>query len=248
VTDSNTRTAIVTGASRGIGRAILERLAEDGLNALGTATTDAGAEAITSRLAERGLVGRGFAVRVDDAASVDAFMAQLKDAGITPLVLVNNAGIARDNLLMRMTEADWDDVVNTNLSSLYRLCRPLLRGMTRARWGRIVNIGSVVGRMGNAGQTNYVATKAAAEGFTRALAQEVGSRHITVNAVAPGFIATDMTEALNDDQKQTMLSRIPLGRMGEAGEVANLVAFLVSDAAAYITGETIHINGGLYMA
>lgn len=248
MTDSNTRTAIVTGASRGIGRAILERLAEDGLNALGTATTDAGAEAITSRLAERGLVGRGFAVRVDDAASVDAFMAQLKDAGITPLVLVNNAGIARDNLLMRMTEADWDDVVNTNLSSLYRLCRPLLRGMTRARWGRIVNIGSVVGRMGNAGQTNYVATKAAAEGFTRALAQEVGSRHITVNAVAPGFIATDMTEALNDDQKQTMLSRIPLGRMGEAGEVANLVAFLVSDAAAYITGETIHINGGLYMA
>jgi len=248
VTDNDTKTAIVTGASRGIGRAILERLALDGLNVIGTATTDAGAAAITSRLAERGLAGRGYAVRVDDPASVDSFVAQLKDAGITPLVLVNNAGIARDNLLLRMNEAEWDDVVNTNLSSLYRLCRPLLRGMTRARWGRIVNIGSVVGRMGNAGQTNYVATKAAAEGFTRALAQEVGSRHITVNAVAPGFIATDMTEALNDDQKRAMLARIPLGRMGDVEEVASLVAFLVSDAAAYITGETIHINGGLYMA
>jgi 3-oxoacyl-[acyl-carrier protein] reductase len=164
------------------------------------------------------------------------------------LVLVNNAGVTRDNLLLRMSDDEWNDVLNTNVSSLFRLCKPLLRGMTRARWGRIVNLSSVVGRMGNPGQSNYVASKAAIEGFTRALAQEVGSRNITVNAVAPGFVATDMTLALTEEQKQAMLSRVPLGRMGNVEEIAHVVAFLASDAAAYITGETIHINGGLYMA
>jgi len=244
------KTALITGSTSGIGLGIAEALAAGGarivLNGLGDRQE---IDRTRDRLAFEYSVPVVYSdADLSMASAVGEMVAFAEDTFGSVDILVNNAGIARDNLLMRMTEADWDDVVNTNLSSLYRLCRPLLRGMTRARWGRIVNIGSVVGRMGNAGQTNYVATKAAAEGFTRALAQEVGSRHITVNAVAPGFIATDMTEALNDDQKQTMLSRIPLGRMGEAGEVANLVAFLVSDAAAYITGETIHINGGLYMA
>ena len=246
--DIERRTALVTGATRGIGRAILERLGRDGFLVLGTATSEDGAASIQSDLARVGLDGRGYAVRVDDAVSVNAFMDQLKDDALVPLVLVNNAGITRDNLLLRMAESEWNEVINTNVSSLYRLCKPLLRGMTRARWGRIVNLSSVVGRMGNPGQTNYVASKAAIEGFTRALASEVGSRNITVNAVAPGFIATDMTDALSDEQKRAMVSRIPLGRMGAVEEVANVVAFLVSDAAAYITGETIHINGGLYMA
>jgi len=167
---------------------------------------------------------------------------------VTPLVLVNNAGVTRDNLLMRMSDAEWHDVMETNVSSLHRLCKPILRGMMRARWGRIINLSSVVARMGNPGQSNYVASKAAIEGFTRALAQEVGSRNITVNAVAPGFVATDMTQALTEEQRQAMLERIPLGRMGNVEEIARVVAFLASDAAAYITGETIHINGGLYMA
>jgi len=163
-------------------------------------------------------------------------------------VLVNNAGVTRDNLLIRMSDDEWNDVIETNVSSLYRLCKPILRGMMRARWGRIINVSSVVGRMGNPGQANYVASKAAIEGFTRALAQEVGSRNITVNAVAPGFIATDMTQALTEEQRAAMLARIPLGRMGHVEEIARVVAFLASDAAAYITGETIHINGGLHMA
>jgi 3-oxoacyl-[acyl-carrier protein] reductase len=247
VADVERKVALVTGASRGIGRAILNRLGRDGYYVLGTATSDAGAQAIQNELAGAALDGRGYAVRVEDSASVDVFVEQLKAEELVPLVLVNNAGITRDNLLLRMAESEWNDVINTNLSSLYRLCKPLLRGMTRARWGRIINLSSVVGRMGNAGQTNYVASKAAIEGFTRALALEVGSRNITINAVAPGFIATDMTEALSEDQKQTMLARVPLGRMGRADEVADVVAFLASDAAAYITGETIHINGGLYM-
>jgi 3-oxoacyl-[acyl-carrier protein] reductase len=247
VADEPRRVALVTGATRGIGRAILERLGRAGLFVVGTSTTDAGAASIQVDLARTGLAGRGYTVRIDDSASVAAFIERLKEDDIVPLVLVNNAGITRDNLLLRMTDDEWNDVINTNLSSLYRLCKPLLRGMTRARWGRIVNLSSVVGRMGNPGQTNYVATKAAIEGFTRALALEVGSRNITINAVAPGFIATDMTEALSAEQKQTMLSRIPLGRMGSVDEVADVVAFLVSDSAAYITGETIHVNGGLYM-
>jgi 3-oxoacyl-[acyl-carrier protein] reductase len=248
VTETDRRSALVTGATRGIGRAILERLGRDGLFVVGTATSDDGAKAIETHIAEVGIDGRAFVARVDDSASVDALIDRLKAENIAPLVLVNNAGVTRDNLLLRMSESEWNDVINTNVSGLYRLCKPLLRGMTRARWGRIVNLSSVVGRMGNPGQSNYVASKAAIEGFTRALAQEVGSRNITVNAVAPGFIATDMTQALTDEQKQTMLARIPLGRMGSVEEIAHVVAFLVSDAAAYITGETIHINGGLYMA
>jgi 3-oxoacyl-[acyl-carrier protein] reductase len=248
VAETERKSALVTGATRGIGRAILERLGRDGLFVVGTATSDDGAKAIEAHIAEIGIDGRGFVARVDDSASVDALIERLKADDIAPLVLVNNAGVTRDNLLLRMSESEWNDVINTNVSGLYRLCKPLLRGMTRARWGRIVNLSSVVGRMGNPGQSNYVASKAAIEGFTRALAQEVGSRNITVNAVAPGFIATDMTQALTDEQKQTMLTRIPLGRMGSVEEIAHVVAFLVSDAAAYITGETIHINGGLYMA
>jgi 3-oxoacyl-[acyl-carrier protein] reductase len=248
VAESEHKVALVTGATRGIGRAILERLGRDGLFVVGTATSGEGAAAIETHLAQCGIAGRAFVARVNDSASVDAMIEDLKAADIVPLVLVNNAGVTRDNLLLRMSEAEWNDVIDTNVSGLYRLCKPLLRGMTRARWGRIVNVSSVVARMGNPGQSNYVASKAAIEGFTRALAQEVGSRNITINAVAPGFIETDMTHALTAEQKQTMLSRIPLGRMGSVEEIAHVVAFLASDAAAYITGETIHINGGLYMA
>jgi 3-oxoacyl-[acyl-carrier protein] reductase len=247
VVDAAARAALVTGASRGIGRAILERLARDGHYVVGTATGADGVRAIDAGLAQAGVQGKGYQVRVDDSASVQSFIEQLRQDDIAPLVVVNNAGITRDNLLLRMSDDEWNDVINTNVSSLYRVCKPLLRGMTRARWGRIVNVSSVVSRMGNAGQTNYVASKSAIEGFSRALALEVASRNITVNAIAPGFIATDMTEALSDDQKRAMLERVPLGRMGAVDEVAQLVAFLVSDAGAYITGETIHINGGLYM-
>ncbi len=246
--ESERKAALVTGASRGIGRAILERLGRDGLFVVGTATTEQGAESIEAHLREMNIEGRGFVARVDESTSVDSLIEGLKSEAIVPLILINNAGITRDNLLLRMSAEEWNEVLNTNVSSLFRLCKPLLRGMTKARWGRIVNLSSVVGRMGNPGQSNYVASKAAIEGFTRALAQEVGSRNITINAVAPGFVATDMTLALTEEQKRVMLSRIPLGRMGSVEEVAHVVAFLVSDAAAYITGETIHINGGLYMA
>jgi 3-oxoacyl-[acyl-carrier protein] reductase len=248
MTDVERRSALVTGASRGIGQAILHRLALDGFDVTGTATTDEGARRIEAALAQAGLAGRAYAVRVNDATSVGSFMERLKADDVTPLVLVNNAGVTRDNLLMRMSEDEWSDVVETNLSALYRMCKPLLRGMTRARWGRIVNVSSVVGRMGNPGQTNYAATKAGIEGFTRALAQEVGSRNVTVNAVAPGFIETDMTNALSEEQRGQMLARVPLGRLGSVDDVAAVVSFLASDGAAYITGETLHVNGGLYMA
>ena len=245
---ADAKTALVTGASRGIGRAILEQLARDGFDVVGTATSDVGVASIETHLREAGLKGHAVVVRVDDTSSVDALFERFKADDVTPLVLVNNAGVTRDNLLMRMSDDEWHDVIETNVSSLHRLCKPILRGMMRARWGRIINLSSVVARMGNPGQSNYVASKAAIEGFTRALAQEVGSRNITVNAVAPGFIATDMTQALTEEQREAMLERIPLGRMGNVEEIARVVAFLASDAAAYITGETIHINGGLYMA
>lgn len=248
MTDPQTaRLALVTGASRGIGAAIADRLAADGFHVVGTATTGAGAQAITARLAAAGGTGRGIEMRVEDEASVAAALADIDKAEGAPLVLVNNAGVTRDNLIVRMKPAEWNDVLQTNLTALYRLCSPLVRGMMKARWGRIVNIGSVVGGMGNGGQTNYAAAKAGMEGFSRALAREVASRGITVNVVAPGFIATDMTAALTDAQRESMLSGIPMGRLGSVDDVAALVAFVCSDAAGYITGETIHVNGGMYM-
>jgi 3-oxoacyl-[acyl-carrier protein] reductase len=238
------RVALVTGASRGIGRAVAERLAADGLYVYGTATSESGAEAIGAALEGQ---GQGLAMRVEDEASVDAAFAAMADGRGAPLVIVNNAGITRDNLLLRMKAEEWDSVVHTNLGALYRVIKPALRAMMKARWGRIVNLSSVVARMGNPGQSNYVASKAGIEGFTRSLAQEVASRGITVNAVAPGFIDTDMTAELTEDQVQAMLERVPLGRMGSVADVAEAVAFLASERASYITGETLQVNGGLYM-
>lgn len=236
--------SLVTGASRGIGRAIASRLAADGLFVVGTATGEEGVERIRSLLGEN---GAGVVLRLESANSVAAALRNAEQEFGSPSVLVNNAGITRDGLLMRMSEEAWDEVIDVDLGGLYRLTKPLLRSMMRARWGRIVNIGSVVGRMGNAGQTNYAAAKAGIEGFTRALAREVGTRGITVNTVAPGFIDTDMTAELSDSQRAEMMQRIPLGRMGDAEEVAAAVSFLVSDEAGYITGETVHVNGGLQM-
>lgn len=240
---AESKVAVVTGASRGIGAAIAQALTEDCF-VIGTATSEAGAGAISSALGDR---GTGMAVRIDDDESVDAFYGVLADEGRMPLVLVNNAGITGDNLLMRMKREEWMSVVDTNLNGLYRMVKPVLRGMMKARFGRIVNVSSVVARMGNPGQSNYVASKSGIEGFTRSLAQEVGSRGITVNAVAPGFIETDMTAALDEKQVEQMAARIPLGTLGQAADVANAVAFLSSEKAAYITGETLHVNGGLYM-
>ncbi len=242
------RVALVTGASRGIGRAIIETLGGLGLIVVGTATTEAGAQAIDTRLREAGIKGAGIALNVTDSAAVEAAIKGINERFGAPLILVNNAGITRDNLLMRMKDDEWDDVIDTNLNALYRVTKACLRGMTKARWGRVVNITSVVGSMGNAGQSNYAATKAGAEGFTRALARELGSRAITVNNVAPGFIDTDMTRELPQEQRDMLVKQIPLGRLGGAEEIAAAVAFLVSDAAAYITGETLHVNGGMYMA
>ena len=238
------KVALVTGASRGIGARIAERLAADGLFVIGTATTDAGAAAIAERLGDG---GQGAQLDIADEQSVKALVGHLADSPGMPSVLVNNAGVTRDNLLLRMSAADWQAVVDTNLTGLYRITRPLLRNMIRARWGRIISLSSVVARMGNPGQANYVASKAAVEGFTRALALEVGSRGVTANAVAPGFIESDMTAALNEQQTTRMLERIPLGRVGSGQEVADAVAFLASDQAGYITGETLHVNGGLYL-
>jgi len=242
------KVALVTGASRGIGRAIASRLSQDGYVVVGTATSDGGAEAISAYLSELGNTGCGMRLDVSDAESVSEVMKAITERFGAPLVLVNNAGITRDNILMRMKEDEWNAVIDTNLGALYRVSKPCLRGMTKARWGRIVNITSVVGSMGNMGQSNYAATKAGAEGFARALARELGSRSVTVNCVAPGFIDTDMTRELSDDQRDLMLSQIPLGRLGATEEIADVVAFLCSNSAAYITGETIHVNGGMYMA
>lgn len=238
------RVALVTGASRGIGRAIASRLAGDGLFVVGTATADAGVNPIRSMLGEN---GAAVVLRLQDVDSIENALRGVEQDFGSPSVLVNNAGVTRDGLLMRMSDAAWQEVIDVNLGGIYRLTKPLLRPMMRARWGRIVNIGSVVGRMGNAGQTNYAAAKAGIEGFTRALAREVATRGITVNAVAPGFIDTDMTAELSEAQHAEMVDRIPLGRMGEAEEVAAAVSFLVRDEAGYITGETVHVNGGLHM-
>ncbi|HCB42864.1 MAG: 3-oxoacyl-ACP reductase [Pseudomonadales bacterium] len=241
------KVALVTGASRGIGQAIAHALAAQGAVVVGTATSDQGAQAIGEKLAAAGYKGAGMKLDVRDPESVAAVLAAITESYGAPAILVNNAGITADNLLMRMKDDEWDDVIGTNLSSVYRLSKAVLRGMTKGRWGRIINISSVVAGMGNAGQSNYAAAKAGMEGFTRALAREVGSRAITVNAVAPGFIDTDMTRALNDSQRSVMLEQIPLARLGQAEEIAAAVAFLASESAGYITGATLPVNGGMYM-
>jgi 3-oxoacyl-[acyl-carrier protein] reductase len=241
------RIALVTGASRGIGQAIARELAARGMTVIGTATSADGAARIEADLRTQGSNGFGHVLNVTDPMSVQALMETLKAQPGEPAVLVNNAGITRDNLLMRMKDAEWDDIIATNLTSVYRLSQACLRPMMKARWGRIISIASVVGVMGNAGQSNYAAAKAGIIGFSKSLAREVGSRGITVNVVAPGFIATDMTDALNEAQRTAILSQVALGRLGSAQDVAQAVAFLASDAAGYITGETLHVNGGLYM-
>ena len=246
--DDQLKVALVTGASRGIGRAIAEALADAGFTVIGTATSSAGAEQITARFVEKNFVGQGMVLDVNDAASISLLLKEVEENFGAPTVLVNNAGITKDNILLRMKEDEWSDVVNTNLNAVFRLSKACVRAMTKARWGRIVNISSVVGSMGNSGQSNYSATKAGVEGFSRALAKELGSRNITVNTVAPGFIDTDMTKNLPVASKDAMLSQIPLARLGEPSEIADVVSFLVSDSAGYITGETIHVNGGMYMA
>ncbi len=240
--------ALVTGASRGIGQAILHALARAGMRVVGTATSDAGAASITAALAEAGLAGRGAKLDVRDAAAVDALLADIeaKEGALT--VLVNNAGVTRDNLLMRMKDEEWDEILATNLTPVFRLSKAVIRPMMKARYGRIINITSVVGHAGNAGQTNYSAAKAGVAGFTRSLAREVGSRGITVNCVAPGFIDTDMTRALADAQREALLNNIPAGRLGQVDDIAAAVAFLASPSAGYITGETLHVNGGMFMA
>ena len=236
--------ALVTGASRGIGAAISSALAGAGATVVGTATSENGAAAITDTL---GGQGRGIVLNIADDESVDAALKDVQANEGTPTILVNNAGITRDNLLMRMKPDEWNDVITTNLSGVYRLCRGCLRGMMKAKKGRIINIASVIGVMGNAGQSNYAAAKAGVIGFSKSLAREIGSRNITVNVVAPGFIDTDMTRVLPEDQRAAMLSQVPLGRLGEGEDIANAVLFLASKAAAYVTGETLHVNGGMLM-
>ena len=245
---SEARVALVTGASRGIGRAIADALGRDGCIVVGTATSDKGADAISAHLDSQGIQGAGMRLDVTDPASVDEVMAAIQQKYGAPTVLVNNAGITRDNLLMRMKDEEWLSILDTNLTSVYRMSKACLRGMMKAKYGRIVNIASVVGASGNPGQTNYAAAKAGIFGFTKSLAREVGSRGITVNAVAPGFIDTDMTRALGDEQRDALLATIPLGRLGEPEEIAAVVAMLASAAGGYITGETLHVNGGMYMA
>ncbi|MGL6158903.1 3-oxoacyl-ACP reductase FabG [Microbulbifer sp.] len=247
-TSLNDKVALVTGASRGIGAAIADTLGAMGATVIGTATSASGAEKITARFAEKGISGVGKELDVTSAESLATLLESVKENFGAPVILVNNAGITKDNLLMRMKDEEWAEVVDTNLSAVYRVTKACLRDMTKARWGRIINISSVVGSMGNAGQSNYAATKAGVAGFARSLAAEVGSRGITVNTVAPGFIDTDMTKGLPEAQREALMGRIPLGRLGTPEEIASVVAFLASDAGGYVTGETIHVNGGMYMA
>lgn len=241
------KVALITGATRGIGRAIALELGKAGATVAGTATSQPGADTISQALAEAGVKGFGFVLNVTDAGQIDRLLADVASRFGDIAILVNNAGITRDNLLLRMSDAEWDDVFATNLKPVFRLSKAVLRGMIRARAGRIINIGSVVGATGNAGQANYAAAKAGMIGLTKSLAREVGSRNITVNCVAPGFIDTDMTRALTDDQRKAVTGRIPLGRLGAASDIAAAVAFLASPAAAYITGTTLHVNGGMHM-
>jgi 3-oxoacyl-[acyl-carrier protein] reductase len=240
--------ALVTGASRGIGKAIARDLGMHGASIIGTATTSSGVEMINSDFKDLDINGKGMVLDVADTGSIESLFKELSDAEQTPLILVNNAGITRDNLMMRMKDSEWNEVINTNLNSVYQVTRHCLKGMMKARNGRIINITSVVALSGNPGQVNYSAAKAGMIGFTKSLAREIGSRCITVNAIAPGFIVTDMTDQLTEDQKSEMTRQVALGRLGEIQEVASVVSFLASDCAAYITGETINVNGGLYMA
>ncbi|MBU2863306.1 3-oxoacyl-ACP reductase FabG [Reinekea forsetii] len=246
MTDSK-KVVLVTGASRGIGAAVADNLGEQGFIVVGTATSENGANAITERLHSNGIEGKGYCLNVTDAESIKATLAAIKADYSDPAVLVNNAGITKDNLFLRMKDEEWQSVLDTNLTSVFAMSKAVIKSMTRARYGRIINISSVVGSMGNAGQANYCAAKAGVEGFTRSLAREIGSRSITVNSVAPGFIQTDMTHELPENVKETLLKQIPLARLGLPDEIAHAVAFLASDNASYITGETLHVNGGMYM-
>jgi 3-oxoacyl-[acyl-carrier protein] reductase len=241
------KVALVTGASRGIGKAIAQQLAAQGATVVGTATTEAGAQAITDYLQSANAQGVGMALDVTQADSIDDFLSAIQSQFGAPVILVNNAGITKDGLLLRMKDSDWDAVINTNLTAIFRLSKACLKGMSKARWGRIINISSVVGQMGNAGQTNYAAAKAGLEGFTRALAKEMGGRGITANCIAPGFIETDMTHALSETQQATMLANIPANRLGQPNDIAHAVVFLASDQAGYINGVTLPVNGGMYV-
>lgn len=239
--------ALVSGASRGIGQAIALNLGNKGATVIGTATSERGAENISNYLKENGIKGQGMVLNVTDQSSIDTLLSAMKDNYAMPSILVNNAGITRDNLLMRMKDEEWDDIIQTNLTSIFKLSKACLRAMMKAKKGRIISIASVVGLTGNPGQTNYAAAKAGIFGFTKSLAREIGSRGITVNAVAPGFIDTDMTKSLPDEAKDALLKQIPLNRLGQVDEIASAVGFLASADAAYITGETINVNGGMYM-
>lgn len=241
------KVALVTGATRGIGRAIALNLGEQGATVIGTATSESGAETITSFLKEAGISGSGMVLNVTDAESIEAVVSATESQYGAPTILVNNAGITRDNLLMRMKNDEWNDIIDTNLTPIFTVTKRCLRAMTKARWGRIITITSVVGVMGNAGQTNYAAAKAGVIGFSKSLAREVGARGITVNTVAPGFIDTDMTSSLSDDHKTTLLSQVPIKRLGAPEEIAAAVSFLASEPAGYITGENMNVNGGMYM-
>lgn len=241
------KVALVTGATRGIGKAIALELGRQGAIVVGTATSDTGAETITGYLSEAGVKGTGMKLDVASAESIETVVKAVQEQFGAVAILVNNAGITRDNIMMRMKDDEWDGVINTNLTSVYRVVKACLRGMTKARWGRIINISSVVASMGNAGQANYAAAKSGMEGFTRALAREIGSRNITVNCVAPGFIDTDMTKDLPQEHRETLQAQIPMNRLGQPEEIAAVVGFLASDGAAYVTGEAIQVNGGMYM-
>jgi 3-oxoacyl-[acyl-carrier protein] reductase len=245
--DLTNKICLVTGATRGIGKAIAQQLGSQGATVIGTATSESGANSISEYLSAAGISGKGLMLNVTDANSVDSLIKQVTEEFGAITVLVNNAGITRDNLMMRMKEEEWDDIMSTNLKSVYRLSKAVLRGMMKARNGRIINITSVVGVSGNAGQANYAAAKAGVIGFTKSLAQEVASRGITVNAIAPGFINTDMTKALNEDQVAKMTANIPSARLGEPEDIAASTVFLAADESAYVTGTTMHVNGGMYM-